>query len=73
MYTCLSDCINIVSHSNMVCLLSYPDGVNAILVSDFESRFNFSVDLPTPDDWIEGQRRTFPSEKQQKRPRAGEL
>lgn len=57
----------------MCLLVSHPDGVDAILVSDFESRFTFSVDLPTPEDWIEGQHRTFPSEKQPNRPRTGEL
>lgn len=48
-----------------------PDGVEDILVSDFESRFTFNVDLPPPEDWIEEQRRSFPSDKHRKR--AGEL
>ena len=48
-------------------LYPLPDGVEDILVSDFESRFTFNVDLPPPEDWTEEQRRTFPSDKHRKR------
>ena len=44
-------------------LPSVPDGIN---VSDLESRFTFSTDLPPPEEWTD-EPRAYPSQTHRKR------
>ena len=53
--------------SNIYTLFTHLDGVDAILVPSFESRFTFNTDLPPPDEWRESRRRDYPNQKYQRR------